>query len=110
MSAVPFAMVVSGPLSGFLMSHEGVGGLHGWQWLFMAEGVPCFFLAILMAFLLDDHPESATWLTSAERSYIAAEHREEVRHKIAPVTQLPSTLLRDGRLWLLLTVTFGGPA
>ena len=36
-----FAAVLGGPLSTMVMTWaDGAGGLHGWQWMFIAEGVP----------------------------------------------------------------------
>jgi MFS family permease len=48
--AVPVGGIISGPLSGWVMSRfQAVGGFHGWQWLFLTEGAPailCFLLSI----------------------------------------------------------------
>src|SRR5437660_5576264 len=46
--AVPLASVVMGGVSGQLLALDGIGQLQGWQWLFLAEGLP----SVLMAFLL----------------------------------------------------------
>jgi len=39
MTATLIAGVVGGPISGALLSLHGAGGLAGWQWLFVLEGV-----------------------------------------------------------------------
>ena len=39
-AAIPAAMVLAGPLAAGLLALEGVGGLKGWQWLFVAEAAP----------------------------------------------------------------------
>ena len=44
MAAVPLATVVGGPLSGALLELHGLGGLKGWHWLFLIEGVPAVVL------------------------------------------------------------------
>lgn len=36
-----------------------VGGLHGWQWVFLLEGLPCVALGIVIVFVPDEHPETA---------------------------------------------------
>jgi ACS family tartrate transporter-like MFS transporter len=110
MTAVPFAMVVGGPLSTLFMGREGVGGLHGWQWLFIVEGLPCFLLAATMAVRLDSRPEEARWLTDSERAFILAAQAEEDRSKIIVSDLAHPGIVLDPRLWLLLSVTFGGPA
>ena len=40
MAAVPLATMVGGPVSGALLELHGLGGLKGWHWLFLIEGLP----------------------------------------------------------------------
>src|SRR5581483_11615682 len=43
--------VIGNPLAGALMKLNGIGGLHGWQWLFLLEGIPPVLLGIaILAF------------------------------------------------------------
>src|SRR6185503_16058339 len=56
MAAIPLAFVVGGPLSGFIMRLEGVWSLHGWQWLFLLEGLPALLLAFVVLRFLPDGP------------------------------------------------------
>jgi hypothetical protein len=64
---------VSSALSGLLayaISHmDQLGGLSGWRWLFLLEGLPAIILAFF-AFGLPDYPETAKFLTEEERSYM----------------------------------------
>lgn len=64
---------VSSALSGLLayaISHmDQLGGLSGWRWLFLLEGLPAILLAFV-AFWLPDYPETATILTEEERLYL----------------------------------------
>src|SRR5205814_7782608 len=59
MTAVVVAGIVGGPISGALLSLDGVGGLAGWQWLFVVEGLPAVVLGILVLRLLPDPPSDA---------------------------------------------------
>ena len=52
---------------------EGLGGLSGWRWLFLLEGLPAIILSFVALFGLPDYPESARMLTSEER--IVVVHR-----------------------------------
>ncbi|KAH7086379.1 major facilitator superfamily domain-containing protein [Paraphoma chrysanthemicola] len=65
---------VSSALSGLLayaISHmDQLGGLSGWRWLFLLEGLPAILLAFV-AFKLPDYPESAKMLTKEECLYMA---------------------------------------
>lgn len=42
------------------------GGLTGWRWLFILEGIPSCLSAIAVWFWLPDYPETANWLTCDE--------------------------------------------
>jgi ACS family tartrate transporter-like MFS transporter len=71
MVAVPLSVVIGGPLSGVILGLDGVAGLHGWQWLFLLEGLPAFVLAFPVLLLLPDGPASASWLGDEEKRTIA---------------------------------------
>jgi ACS family tartrate transporter-like MFS transporter len=72
MVAVPLSGVVGGPLSSLILGMDGVAGLHGWQWLFLMEGVPACLLSFAVLKLLSDAPKDASWLTGEEKQIIAA--------------------------------------
>lgn len=71
MSAMAISGVVSGPISGYIM-HEmaGYGGLTGWQWLFIIEGIPSALLGIVAYFYLSNSPAEAKWLSTAEKALV----------------------------------------
>ncbi len=71
MAAAPFAIVVGSPISGFVLGMDGVGGMHGWQWLFILEAVPSVVLGFLLLTYLTDRPEQARWLTASEQAWLA---------------------------------------
>ena len=68
-----FAFMFGNPLGGALMLLDGVGGLHGWQWLFVLEGLPTVLLGALIFFKLPDSPDKASWLTRAESDALIAQ-------------------------------------
>jgi sugar phosphate permease len=65
------AASVSGAFGGLLAygieRMEGVGGLHGWQWIFCLEGIATVLVAILSFFYMHDYPATAKFLTEPER-------------------------------------------
>jgi ACS family tartrate transporter-like MFS transporter len=77
MIAVPLSFVVGGPVSGLILGMDGLAGLHGWQWLFLMEGLPAFLLAFVVLKYLPDGPARAIWLTNGEKQVIAARLVEE---------------------------------
>jgi MFS family permease len=70
MTAVPVSGVIGGPLSGALLTLNGLFGLAGWQWLFLVEGTPAILLGIIVLVYLTDQPETADWLSSAEKDWL----------------------------------------
>jgi len=72
MTAVPVSGVIGGPLSGALLTLNGLFGLAGWQWLFLVEGVPAILLGVIVLVYLTDRPETADWLNSAEKDWLVS--------------------------------------
>jgi ACS family tartrate transporter-like MFS transporter len=70
--AIPLSGIVGGPLSGLILGMDSFLGLHGWQWLFLLEGLPVSLLAFAVLKYLPDGPREAAWLSPAEKSEIAA--------------------------------------
>ncbi|OAJ57362.1 MFS transporter [Paraburkholderia ginsengiterrae] len=81
---MPITGVLGGPLSGTIMSGmEGLGGMHGWQWLFLVEGLPTVLLGFVLYRMLPNGPARAPWLNTAEKvlvqSVLDADHRGEAK-------------------------------
>ena len=68
---LPLAFVIGSPISGLLLELDGFGGLHGWQWMFIVEGLPACMLAFVVLKMLPDGPTQAAWLSQAEKQFIA---------------------------------------
>lgn len=65
------AGILGGPLSTWIMtSFAGVHGLHGWQWLFLLEGIPAVVLGVVAFYYLCDRPGDATWLSEREKAIV----------------------------------------
>ncbi|EXJ80107.1 hypothetical protein A1O3_08393 [Capronia epimyces CBS 606.96] len=66
---------ISSALSGLLAFAvsfmDGLGGLAGWRWLFLLEGLPAIILAFVALFGLPDYPHTAKMLSSEERELVA---------------------------------------
>jgi ACS family tartrate transporter-like MFS transporter len=75
--AAPLGSVVMGSISAGLLELDGVGSLQGWQWLFLAQGLPAVLAGLMVLWLLPRVPEEARWLTEPERQWI---QRELARH------------------------------
>jgi MFS family permease len=104
-ASIPLSGIIGGPLSGWLLTWNGLAGLRGWQWLYIVEGAPAILLAPLVLLLIRDHPARASWLAPAERdrlaAMVAADHRAAAGLPARSVRQVAL----DPRV-LLLAATF----
>jgi len=70
MVAIPLSSFFGSPISAALLQLDGLGGLHGWQWMFILEALPAVILGIVSFFFLADGPANARWLTDAQRQWL----------------------------------------
>ncbi len=70
MAAIAVAGIIGGPLSAWLLTLDGMGGLAGWQWLFLLEALPSIVLGVVTLRYLDDRPADARWLPADERAWL----------------------------------------
>src|SRR3977135_3693347 len=77
MTAAPLSGVIGGPISGALLGLNQKGGLAGWQWLFLIEGLPAIILGVTVFFVLVDTPKLASWLDDEERSWLTTTLEKE---------------------------------
>jgi MFS family permease len=104
MAAIAVAGVIGNPLSGWLMDMlSGVMGVAGWQWLFVAEGVPSVIVGLLVLRFLDSGVREAGWLTPGEKAFLEAGLAEEERLKTA---HRLSDAFGSGRVWVLCAIYF----
>ena len=61
---------LSGLLAYAISYMDGAGGLSGWRWLFILEGLPAIILSVVALFGLPDYPETARMLTEEERIFL----------------------------------------
>jgi ACS family tartrate transporter-like MFS transporter len=99
MTANAFAGLVGGPLAGALLTMDRIGGLRGWQWLFLLEGIPALVIGLVVLVYLPDGPKEARWLTETERRTL--EERLRVDQSMADQSHRSvRQILTDRRVWL----------
>ena len=98
--AAPLSSTVMGALAGWLMHQDGRLHLAGWQWLLLAEGLPAVLMSAVFLLGLPDSPQTARWLTDAERAWILRKLMEESEAH-GPRKHGLADAFSDGRVWLL---------
>ncbi len=101
--AIPVSSVLGGPISGLLLQMDGLGGLAGWQWMFIVEGLPATIIGFVILMRLSDRLEDAEWLSTEERSamqaMLAEESRDRPQHALWPA-------VKDVRVLVLTAIQF----
>lgn len=107
MLAIGLASVFGNPVSGLIMqSLDAAAGLHGWQWLFLLEGLPSILMGIAVLFYLPDKPHDAPWLDREQRDWLVArmQREEDARRSRHNADHLAAMM--QWRVWLLIAIYF----
>jgi MFS transporter, ACS family, tartrate transporter len=107
MAYTAISNIIGAPLSASLMTaFNGAFGLHGWQMMFILEGVPAVIMGILVLYFLTETPKDARWLGEDERRWLVQTLEAE---RIAQGTRSATTLwqgLLDPRVLLVTLLCF----
>lgn len=117
--ATPIAQIVSPKLSNLLLKIGVDGnpmllGLKGWQWVYIAWGIPAVVLGLMVLLLLTDRPGQANWLEADEREALENElKREKAQHhasrhmKLTEALRHPKVLLLAAAYFFIVTGNYG---
>ncbi len=103
-AAIAVSGVIGNPISGWIMDKlSGAGGLAGWQWLFLSEGIPSIIVGVWVIFYLNSSIEEAKWLTTEEKALLAknliAEEKDKTEHRLIDA-------FKSGKVWVLCVIYF----
>jgi MFS transporter, ACS family, tartrate transporter len=98
--AGPLASLVMGGMSGWLLGLDSNAGLHGWQWLFLVQGLPTVLVGLLVLRFLPDSPDKVDWLNPAEKAWIANELAREKRLIGGPASENVLAIFRNPKVLL----------
>ncbi len=72
MTSTVISGILIGPINGALMKFgHGFLGYQGWQWMFIANGLPCLLVGFLCYVCLSDRPAQAGWLSAEEKKLLS---------------------------------------
>lgn len=104
---VSIANIVGAPLGGLLLTMDGFAGLHGWQWMFIVEGLPACLLAYVVWKKLPDRPTQATFLSREEATDLEARiAAEEKAGAEASGNHRLRDVLKDRQILLVVGIYF----
>jgi len=105
LASIPISGIIGNPVSGWLLTLNGLLGLRGWQWLFIVEGAPAILLAPAVIWMIHNGPAAAPWLKPAERDWLVDTLAVEKR-QIEPRGVRGTLAALGNPLVLLLGATF----
>jgi MFS family permease len=103
-AAIAVSGVVGNPISGWVMDTlSGAMNLTGWQWLFLAEGIPSIIVGFWVIYYLNSSIEEANWLTADEKALLkdnlVAEDMHKTEHRLIDA-------FTSGKVWVLCAIYF----
>ncbi|CAI6334776.1 unnamed protein product [Periconia digitata] len=106
-----FSGTISGLLAYAISFMNGVGGLAGWRWLFILEGIPAILCSVYTFFYLPNYPETVKFLNEEEREAILTTLPKQAPTMTAKTFSLDQakSLFRDPTFipFLLIWITHG---
>lgn len=78
-AAASLAGSFSGLLAFGLQNLDGVGGLAGWRWIFIIEGIITVAVGAIFPFIMPDSPESASFLTPSDKLIVTTRLQMDMR-------------------------------
>lgn len=109
MLASAVANAVGAAIGGMLLDLDGMLGLRGWQWVFIATGIPAVILVPVVLATLPSGPAEARWLTERQKSWLADVLRTERSGEHVADHRNPMRALADPRVLALSVAYIGFP-
>ncbi|QSZ29145.1 hypothetical protein DSL72_003656 [Monilinia vaccinii-corymbosi] len=107
------AAAVSGSFGGVLaaaiLKMDGLGGLHGWAWIFILEGLATTLAGVASFWLIHDFPENARFLSEVDRNRVMRRlqtDQQSVGHEKFGA-QFIWQAVQDYKMWLAMFVYMG---
>ncbi|MGI3777365.1 MAG: MFS transporter [Janthinobacterium lividum] len=112
-AGAPISGIIGNPVSGFIMQYfQDVGGLQGWQWMFLLEAVPAVILGGVLLLRLDNGIEGARWLDASDKALLvrniaANQEGSKASHSVLEVLRLPMLWVTASIYFLLIMGQYG---
>ncbi|KAF8497681.1 MFS general substrate transporter [Gautieria morchelliformis] len=108
------AATVSGAFGGLLAAAisnmDGIGGKPAWAWIFILEGLATVVAGACSFWIIQDFPDTATFLTEAERAFVVRRLQEDDQFSAAGEKlkwQWVVDSLLDWKTWIGMLIYMG---
>ncbi|KZV65193.1 MFS general substrate transporter [Peniophora sp. CONT] len=109
-SAASASGAFGGLFAAAISNMDGIGGKRGWQWIFIIEGLMTVIAGALSYWIIQDFPDSAKFLSAAERAVIVRRLQSDDQYSAAGERLELRNLWRsivDLKTWLGMMVSVG---
>lgn len=113
-SAASLAGAFSGLLAFGIEKMEGVGGLAGWRWIFILEGIVTVAVGATLYWTLPDSPATCSFLTQQEKSIIDRRLMQDAGTKAGHVStddgfqwRFLKEALLEWKIWFAVIIYWG---
>jgi len=108
------AAALSGSFGGLLAAAielmDGIGGHHGWAWIFILEGLLTIVIGVASFWVVHDFPSEATFLTEVDRARVLRRLKLDQQASAQPEDLKLTYLwdaLKDWKMWLGMAIYMG---
>jgi len=109
-SAAALAGSFGGLLAAAISLMEGVGGKHGWAWIFILEGLVTIIAGIVSYWMVHDFPDEAKFLSADDRRRVLRRLKEDqqssAQHEDFKMEYFWASVL-DWKTWAFATIYMG---
>ena len=109
MIASALANAVGAAIGGLLLDLDGLANLAGWQWVFVATGIPAVLFAPVAYAFLPRSPNEARWLSDERKAWLAKTLADEHAATGAIDHANPFKVMADPRVILICLMYIGLP-
>ncbi|KAI5848604.1 major facilitator superfamily domain-containing protein [Morchella snyderi] len=108
------AAAVSGSFGGLLAAAiskmDGIGGMKGWAWIFILEGVATIFIGVASFWIVVDFPDDARFLSDQERARVIRRLKDDQQssagHEDFKMSYMWDSL-KDWKTWTGMLIYMG---
>lgn len=108
------AAAISGSFGGLLAAAienmDGIGGIEGWAWIFILEGLLTIVVGVSSFWMVHDFPDEARFLSADDRARVVRrlklDQQSSAEHESFQISYLWQAL-RDWKMWLGMAIYMG---